>query len=269
MGITFASRFEDEFRVTATQVVEAFWAIYKMFDLEKIYLAIECLDNKVHADIQIEMLIRLKKAVERTARWLLRNYKDSDILSLINKYKLEVALFMTELPHIIKNDDYPTIMALEDKFVAAGVDEKLASLIARTGAIPQILDVIHITHTAKSNFGVKHELINVANNYFYLGRVLRMDWLRKNLIALPEGNKWQAIARSSMIADGYALYSKIVKLAMANTQADDLNFADTWMLHEAEKVREIIELMDELQSFAEIEPVMLSAVLRELDSIVS
>lgn len=270
MGITFASRFEDEFRVSAPKIVEAFWAVYKMFDLDRFYTYIESLDNKVHATVQVEMLIRLKKAVERTARWILRRYKDTnDILPLIDRYKTEVTQIVTELPNLLANADYPKIAALEEHFVEAGVDRDFAALMARTGAIPQVLDLISIAHTAKSATGAEHGLINVARNYFYIGRVLRMDWLRKNLIALPEGNKWQAIARSALIADGYVLYSKIISLAIADTDANDPNFTDTWMLKETDKISKFSELIDELQSFGELEPVMLSAVVRELDSIVS
>lgn len=270
MGITFVSRFEDEFRISAPQIVKAFWVVYKLFNVEDIYTQIEALDNKVAAKTQVEMLIRVKKAVERTARWILRRFKDSaDILNLIDTYHAEVSQLMSVLPSLLAGDKYPKIADLEQKFIDSGVPAEFAAIIARTGAIPQLIDVITLTHLARSKIGAEHKLHDVAINYFYIGRHLRMDWLRKNLIALPENNKWQSLARSALLADGYALYSKIIQLAIGATDANDANFAETWMSEESRKVGLINEIMDELMTYKELEPVMLSAVVRELDSIIS
>src|SRR5207244_2268279 len=124
---------------------------------------------------------------------------------------------------IIKVDTYPLIGVLETKFVDKGVPKQLAELISRIGAIPQLLDVAMLARETKRT------LTTVATNYFYIGRVLRMDWLRKNVIALPENNKWQALSRSALLADGYTVYSTFIKNAITSTDSLDENFAQTWI----------------------------------------
>ena len=49
---------------------------------------------------------------------------------------------------------------------------------------------------------------------------LGIDWLRKNLIALPENNKWQALSRSALLSDGYFVY-----ILMANNVLNIYNTA--------------------------------------------
>ena len=111
-----------------------------------------------------------------------------------------------------------------------------------------------------------HKVASVAKNYFYLGRMLRMDWLRKNLIALPENNKWQALSRSALLADGYGLYSGLIKDAM-NSAPDSDNFAVSWLAKEQSKVKLLNDMFDELQSYKTLDLAMLSAAVREIGTI--
>ena len=264
MGITFVSRFEDEFRSNVSQIIRAFWTVYKLFGAQEMFAEIESMDNKINADLQVEMLIRLKKSLERTSRWVMRRFKDGkDMLPLIDQYSDDIKQLLKSLPHILNVKDYPAIGALETKFTDAGVSKHLAQYMARSGAIPQLLDIVILADQTD------HKLDAVAANYFYLGRTLRMDWLRKNLIALPENNKWQALSRSALLADGYALYSSLIRNAINSTPPTDANFARTWMAKEPAKIQLVNSMIDELQSYKTLDLAMLSAAVRELGSILA
>lgn len=262
LGITFVSRFEDEFRIPASSVALAFWIVYKLVDAKNLFEQIEALDNKIDADLQVQLFIRVKKSLERTVRLMLRQFKDSknlykDMLS----YKDDVTKLTELLPKIIRNRDYPDVAALEEKFTQAKVPGSLVHILSRTNYLPQLLDIVVLAR------GTRHDLVDVAYNYFYIGRELRIDWLRKNLIALPENNKWQALSRSALLADGYTLYNSLVRKAIESTTIKDEHFASTWMKSYPQKIALLYEMLDELQSYKVLDLAMLSAALRELRSI--
>ncbi|MDQ5921955.1 MAG: glutamate dehydrogenase [Pseudomonadota bacterium] len=262
MGITFVSRFEDEFRCDISVIVRAFWAAYQIFGIRDLCLEIESLDNKVNADIQVEMFIRVKKTMERTIRWIMRRFKQKDELNgLVQKYSKDVHKLLECLPIILHSKHSQEISDLESYYVNAGVPKKLAELMARSGAVPQLLDIAFLSNATE------HKLLDVAVNYFYLGHTLRMDWLRKNLIALPENNKWQSLSRSALLADGFALYSNFIKNAIESTSPGDNRFGETWIKKEPVKIKQINDMIDELQTYKNLDLSMLSAVVRELHSI--
>nr|MBP9742602.1 NAD-glutamate dehydrogenase [Burkholderiales bacterium] len=262
MGISFVSRFQEEFRCDVSVIIRAFWAAYQLFNIRGIYAAIESLDNKVNANIQVEMFIRLKKSMERTIRWIMRRFKHKEELNeLVKKYGDDVSQLLKSLPNILRARDSEEISVLEKRYLEAGVTEQVAQILARSGAIPQLLDIAFLSHETE------HKLLDVARNYFYLGHTLRMDWLRRNLISLPENNKWQSLSRSALLADGYSLYSNFIKNAIEATVPGDNRFGETWIKKEPEKIRQINEMIDELQTYKTLDLSMLSAVVRELHTI--
>lgn len=264
MGITFASRFEDEFSGGICTILQAFWAVYKLLDADRLFTLTEELDSKIDADMQTHMHILLKKALERTMRWTLRSFKTgNDILSLINDFGDEVRYLFDVLPQIINTAEYPEVASIEQKLASGGVPLPIALILSRASYIPQLLDIVTLTHETK------HKLQAVAENYFYIGRILRIDWLRKHLIALPENNKWQALSRSALITDGYSLYTLVMKSALAATAINDDDFAKTWVKNEVGKLKQVNDMFDELQNYKVLDLAMLSAIVRELHRILA
>ncbi|MBY0379909.1 MAG: NAD-glutamate dehydrogenase, partial [Burkholderiales bacterium] len=260
MGITFVSRFEDELRIGIPQIIRAFWAACKLLDIENILFKIESLDNQVTADVQIQMFIRVKKSLERLTRWILRNVRDEKAFkSLVIDYKDSVQALLKATPNILTAENYPETKKLDEWYTEHGVSEDFARLITRSNTYPQLLDIAILAKETK------HDLLAVATNYFYAGRVLRFDWLRKNLIELPENNKWQALSRSALLADGYKLYSTLIYKAIGYANSNfDPRFVSTWVEHEKDCVAQISSMFDELQSYRTLDLAMLSAVVREL-----
>lgn len=263
MGITFVSRFEDEFRSDVSLIVQAFWVVYNLFGADAIFAEIEILDNKVNADLQVEMLIRMKKFLERTIRWVMRLFKDGkQMVLLIDKYSKDISELIKSLPKTLSTDEYEVVSKIQNNLIEANVPKHLAEFIARTSAMPQLLDIVILADETN------HKVASVAKNYFYLGRVLRMDWLRRNLIALPENNKWQALSRSALLADGYGIYSRLIRDAMKSANESD-NFAGIWLDKKQAKIKLLNDMFDELQSYKTLDLAMLSAAVREIATIFS
>ena len=260
MGITFISRFEDELRANISQIVLAFWAAYKLLNMDDTLLRINALDNSVSADVQVYMLISLKKSLERLTRWILRNVRSEEqVGELVSNYRDSVQILLDNIVTILPANDYSKTQSLDLWLIEHSVPQDFARFIARSNTYPQLLDIAMIAKDTG------HELLAVAKNYFYAGRVLRFDWLRKCLIALPEHNKWQALSRSALLADGYKLYSTLVRKAIKYaTSATDERFVSNWIKDDVDCVKQINTMFDELHNYKNLDLAMLSAVVREL-----
>lgn len=262
MGITFITRFEDEFRINLTTIVLAFWIVYKLINAEEFFKQVELLDNKISASIQVDMHIRFKKAIERMTRWLLRNFKDdAAIIGIINEYSLEMTKAIGLLNEIIPSEQYLNCESYEKYFLEKKVPKDLAIFVSRYNYIPQLLDIAIF---AKQN---NRDIKVLATNYFYLGKTLCIDELRKSLIYLPEHNKWQALSRSALLADCYSLYTKMVNCAIKKTDINDDNFANSWMQKEANRINQIYSLFDEIHNYKTLDLAILTGVIKELERI--
>ena len=73
LGPSFAFRMMDEAGASIEEVVRNYKIACEIFNVNAIWGALEALDNVVSTDIQIEMLMKVRKLVERTMFWLHSN----------------------------------------------------------------------------------------------------------------------------------------------------------------------------------------------------
>jgi glutamate dehydrogenase len=263
VGITFAFRLKDEFRCSIVHVINTFWMIYQLIDASSVYAAIEALDGKVPANVQVELLIELKKAIERSVRRVMASPKEfNDLVVATTDFKKNVLLLINNLPNVLNNLNYPYIVKRENKYLNSKIPKKLAQIISRISALSQIISIVKIAHDNRL------DPLIVAENYFYLGRMLRMDWLRKEIIKLPEANRWQSLVRSAIISNGQDFFNQLVNQAI-KLVPQDKNFIRKWMELEPGKVKYINEVIDEVQNYAKIDLAILSATVNELGSVVA
>ncbi len=259
-GITFISRFSDEFNVTSARIVKAWWVAYNLLDAASLNSQIEQLDNKICADIQVRLLIGIEKAVERLSRWVLLHIADlGNARDIITKFKPQVTDLVSNLATLISDEYYPEIEAEEKEFIAANVPANLAEIVARQSFLAQVVDIVTIAD--------KHKLdaVTVAYNYFFAGRNLQVDWLRKNVFLLPRENKWQALARSALVSDLYQIYQRLITIAIDRHSGNVQSMIDT----NQEQLEQIQGLLSELQSYPKLDLAMLSAAIREYIRIIA
>lgn len=264
-GITFYSRFEDEFsHFELINIIRAWWIGYKLMDGENIFTQIENLDNKINAAVQVELIIRMQKIIERTARWILRSVKDlTNITATINNYQAAIVLLMKDISNLLDANIYNEVAQIENKLIKANVPLELSHIMARSTYIPQFLDIIMLTEKTERDLKV------IAQNYFYAGRVLEIDWLRTHVIKLQRQNRWQAMVRSALIYDVYGIYHNSILTADRLTTKSDANFIQTIIDEHRDVVAKIRTMFEELQGYRELDLAMLSAATREFINLIT
>mgnify|MGYP000013346699 FL=1 len=257
-GMTFISRFSDEFSAPLPEIIKSWWIAYNLLDAQRLYAQVETLDNKIDAEIQLRLYVGIEKAVERLCRWILRYVKDlTSASAIISKYKGHVTALEKHMGQLIKSEEYPDVHEEESLYLANNVPTELATVISRQGYLPQVMDIVWLALEHNLDYDL------VARNYFIAGRLLQVDWMRKNVLLLSRGNKWQALARSALLADIFKLYRSTMLSAINTTNGDTL----AWMEVNQDKINKVKAILEELQSYKVLDLAMLSAAIREFGHI--
>ena len=259
MGVTFVFRLQEESAFSAADITRAFWIASRVFDAEQLWQQIEALDNKVSADLQVEMMVMVRTLVERVVRWVLRNRRPAgSVNALIEQYGAKVQALLQQLPQLVSAEVYPQVARLEKRLNQPNVPAALASVLARLEFAVPLMDIIEIDAADAL------ALEMVAANYLQLGRDLQLDWLRSAITQLPRDNRWQSLARSALRDDLYRQHRELTRQAMAD--GSDVHFVSAWLLQRATDVEACQQMFAELQSFESLDLAMLSAGMRELNN---
>ncbi|NVJ66869.1 MAG: NAD-glutamate dehydrogenase [Gammaproteobacteria bacterium] len=192
MGTNFAFRVMDEVGANIGEVAQCYAMAKEVFDMQGLWRSIEELDNKVPADVQIQMMFQARRIVRRATRWFVRNRsKSHSIEAIVDYFRDGVA----ELQRVV----HKTLEAKEaqgiEKDVAAlvekGVPLKLAKQVAYLSTMFSAMDIIELARQYKLPIQL------VAEVYYKLGNKIGLHWFLDQIIAQPVGNHWQAFARAA------------------------------------------------------------------------
>ncbi|MEQ6289355.1 NAD-glutamate dehydrogenase [Vogesella sp. GCM10023246] len=259
MGVTFVFRLQEESSFSAADITRAFWVASRVFDADRLWGQIEQLDNKVSADLQVEMMVMVRTLIERAVRWVLRNRRPiGSVSAAIEQYGAKVQALLQQLPQLISADAYPQVARLEKRLNQPNVPAELASVLARLEFAVPLMDIIEIGGNSELPLDV------VAANYLQLGRSLQLDWLRSAITQLPRDNRWQSLARSALRDDLYRQHRELTRRALA--AGGDSAFVNAWIAQRASDVEACQQMFAELQSFEALDLAMLSAGMRELNN---
>jgi glutamate dehydrogenase len=261
MGTTFMFRLKEETPLLEADIARAWWVATNVVGAERLWNDIEALDNKVPAQLQVELMVVVRTLVERITRWVLRSHRPvGSVNALIERFAAPVQGLLTELPQLLKSEDYPAMAALEARLLStSGMPEQLARVLARLDFAVPLLDII------ESGEGSELPLTELAANYYQFGRALELNWLSRAITKLPRDNRWQSLARTALRDDLHRLQRKLTRQAMLDA-GGAAAFADSWLASRKAEVEACQQMLAELQSYEALDLAMLSAGLRELSN---
>jgi len=211
-GTTLAFRLREETGFSAPDVARAHTAAWQMTRMQELWGAIEALDDRVAAGVQVQMLLEARKLVERTTRWLLRNRRQPlRIAATVADFADGLAELADVLPQLVGPGDAAAIEAATARYAAAGAPLSTARRVACLLALFSGLDIVDVSRSSKQGIEA------TAGVYFALGEPLLFDWLRDRIVALPRDDRWQGLARAALREDLYAarawITSEVLRLS--------------------------------------------------------
>ena len=262
MGVTFVNRMRNSTDAQNEQIAMAYVIARDVFQMPKIWKAIEALDNQVSAKVQTDMMFSLMRLVRHGARWLIRHRRDyGDVKSVIEHFGPGIEKLRQGMPGILCGEPLKQWQATNEQLQKAGVPESLAADIASCSAIYFALDIIEATAAT----GTKLE--QVANIFFNLANCLNLHWFRQQIILLDVDNRWHAAVRDTFRDDLDLQLRNLTKAVIKMGSAAPKEPAarvDFWVSGHQELLSRWQSMQKELRDAPQVDTAMFTVAIREL-----
>lgn len=263
-GSVFVHRMQEETGATPDEVTRAFILVRDIYGFERLWAAIDALDNRVPAALQSEMLIDAGRLVVRATLWFLRRRREKlPIAEVLSLFQPGLEAFRRQLPAMLSAADRETFAATAAGLEAKGVPAELAREMASLDALYAVLDATEVARETG------RPLEAVAQVYFALAGDLELRWFGERITALPTDTPWQALARNAL-RDDLASQQRALATAVARPgQGGDEPAAliAAWKERQAPAIARLAAMREELKRAGSIDLAVLSVLLRELRSL--
>ncbi len=256
--ITFVHDMRARTGRSAAEVAQAYMIVREAFELRNLWTQIEALDNKVAAQVQIEMLLEIADLVERAAGWLL-DRKRLAFGTEIGKLAPSVRSIAASLSDLLPPSDRNLVSERSLRFAEAGVPETLATRIGGTMFLAAALDVADLAERSGQ------ELDRAARVYYAVGAQFALDEMRVAARRLRAETPWQKQAVEATIDDLFALQTDLAARILAcgsSTQPEDP--IAVWSAAHAAALSPAEPLIRELRVTASPDLAMLVVAARQL-----
>ncbi len=256
--ITFAHDMRARTGRSAPEVAQAYMIVREVFELRNLWAEIEALDNKVAAQVQIEMLLEIADLVERAAAWLLYR-KRLAIGPEIGSFASSVRSISASLLDLLPSSDRNLVSARSLRFAEAGAPEALATRVGGTMFLAAALDIADLAVRSGQ------ELDQAARVYYAVGARFALDEMRIAARRLRAETSWQKQAVEATIEDLFALQTDFTAHILAGssvTHPEDPIAA--WSAAHAAALAPAEPLLRELRSAAAPDLAMLVVAGRQL-----
>lgn len=196
MGATFVNRLHDETGSSVAEIVKAYAAARKIFNIPDLMQELEAIDVNLSTLIEAKVVTDIYRLMRRAVRWIIRHSEIGfNIQEVIDRFEPGLLEFAQHIGDWLIGSGADQLLIETRTLVEAGVPKKLATKLATSTALFPALDIVEISK--------KHHapLDKVAIIYFRLGEKLELDWLRNLIFEHPVENHWDALARAALRDD--------------------------------------------------------------------
>ncbi len=264
-GTTFAFRLIEETGASPSHLARGYAVAREVFDMLPFWEAVEGLDNQVHAQTQLEMLIEARRLVERATRWLVRNNPRGIDIAITNRYYKPGAEMLSEaMPGVLDGVDRVAFDARVAELEESGVPIALARRVAGMPSQLSVFDIVEVERATKRELGV------VMSTHFSLGSRLELNWLRDRIIELPRANRWQALARAALRDDLYSLHRLLTRevLETGGRHADSDEAIEAWSHRNGAALERCLSMLADIKASRSYDTTTLPVALREVRNLI-
>ncbi len=224
MGPVFPVRAQDDTGADPAAIARAYSIAREVFAARSIWAQIEALDNKIPADVQYTAMFQTTRLLGHMSYWLLENRRhDLDIKRAVSRYAAKVTELFHGLAGVLGITAQARMSALRSQLIAQHVPEQLAARIASLDELHPALDLAEVSRTARVKIGY------AATAYFDLGERIGLTWIKEQIDNLAADGHWQAVARSTLRDNLYALQSRITLAALKFKGREAAARVDHWL----------------------------------------
>ncbi len=261
MGLNFVYRIKEETGAEVAEIVQAFSVVKGVFQMSDLWCAVENLDNVIDANVQLEVLDDMRRALRRTCRWFIRHgEKDLAIDKAIAKYRKAFEVVSANLHNFLVNEEVQEVEKRTQELIDNHVSESEAKRIASLSNLFSCLDLAQVAEEESCDVEL------VARIYYQLGNKFELHWFLQQINNQSVANHWQALARASYREEldwqQRALAIVILNSSSKKQSADEI--LDAWTQANKPKLARWHHMMSEFKTSDNHEFAKFSVALREL-----
>jgi glutamate dehydrogenase len=206
------------------------------------------------------MFLLVRRLVERSARWLVRHVEPLELGPVVERFRPGVRAVIDALPELLVGRVAATAATAAAGFVAAGVPDDVAYLVAASDA--------GLAALASVALGFEHDIDPrvVTRIQFLLDDRLALDHVRDRIAALPRGDRWQTEARAALRDDFYESQHALTAAVLTETDRDGTPDArvDEWLAAHVPSVERFQDLVADVERTDTADLAALAVVRRAL-----
>jgi glutamate dehydrogenase len=230
-GPTFVAGIADEVGADFADVAAAYRVADDVFEVSRLWNAIDGLDNAIPATMQIRLYLSLRDTLRRETLWFLREApRPIDLGEAIGRYRPGVQELKQSTP-----------IAANSEWLAAGVPEALAKEISALGQIQSAGDIIDIAGT------VGREIGDAGAVHRELGRVLGIDRLFRAADAINPPDQWTRLALRAVTDDLAGHHRKLAAAVLQQGGKDPIEAVRAWVAERAPRIEPLNQLIADVE----------------------
>ena len=220
-GITFVNEMRARTGRAAPEAARAYTIVREGFGLRALWSEIEGLDNKVKAEVQIDMLLEITGLIEHAAAWLLRTGQ-LDLNREITRLAPSAHSVAAALSELLPSRDSSLVAERRQRFSARGVPDALAARIASLIFVACAVDIADLAERSAQ------PLDRAARLYYGVGARFALDEMRAAARRMPAETPWQKLAVEATIDDLFALQADLAARILTSDCATKPDPLSAW-----------------------------------------
>ncbi|MBT8079801.1 MAG: NAD-glutamate dehydrogenase [Gammaproteobacteria bacterium] len=200
MGPAFVQRLQQDTGASTVTIARSYIVARELCQASEIWRDIEALDNEIAASIQQSMMFEVSRILRHTCYWLIGCFGESiDIVKTVKRLNGHMSTLYSRSQSIVIGPAKDRQRNVVEENVRRGVPEKLARRMAGLLLTRGGLDIADLSQSYRK------DAVETADMYSELTDRLGIIWLSRNVESLRVRGRWQAMARSNLRHEFYAL----------------------------------------------------------------
>ncbi|MFT3970204.1 MAG: NAD-glutamate dehydrogenase [Micropruina sp.] len=222
-GITAYYRLHNETNAAVIEVIRAQLAARSIYQVGKSEVELRSAGN-LSAQVVTELRVALRRMVERATRWLLANRRAPlDIVAATAQFTDGVGEVRAGLGSLLTPRQAVNAASHADRMIAHGVPQALAEEVAQDAYSHFALTIVEIAQARQA------PVRTVAEIAFLLADRLGLDELHDTVVALPQHDRWETMARAALRDELLKAHGELTSAVLVNPSRPAADQVEEWL----------------------------------------
>lgn len=263
LGASVLFRLHEQSGCSADAVAKAYFISRRVFDLDRLWAAIDALNHRVAGHDQISLQQDVLAVTEAAMLWLVRHFNgDQTIAEAGQRLQQPMVTLDQSLDRLLPEEDRAFLEARIRQHTEQGVPEDLARRIVRLEPLSSVMDITLMAENTRAPMAM------VAEVYFRLAAALDLRWLGRTIAELPGDDPWQERFRSGL-KDQLSGARRLLATALLQNSGDSeaAVLLGRWREQQSDRLLRFQQTMQDLRATGTAGAAMLSVTLQDLQDL--